>query len=88
MLDQPLIYGIPSKKQTYYQPVADCTYWPVLCSFKNLNIIHMSSKSTSLVALEEIHQVVLDIIRDNMALLVKSDKYGAINEYDTTPNLF
>ena len=34
------------------------------------------------------HQVVLDVIGDNMASLVESGKYGAINKTDTTTNGF
>ena len=46
ILDQLWIYGIPSKKQTCSQPLIDCTYWPVLVSYKNWNIIHLTPKST------------------------------------------
>ena len=35
MLDQPWICGVQSKKQTRYQPVINCTYWPVLGPYKN-----------------------------------------------------
>ena len=47
MLDKPCIYGIPSDKQERYKPVTKCTYWPVLGSFNNFNIILLSSNSTS-----------------------------------------
>ena len=30
MLDQQWISGLQLKKQTRYQPVINCTYWPVL----------------------------------------------------------
>ena len=43
----------------------------------------MSSKSTSSETFDEIHQVVLDGISDNMASLVESGKYGAMNTADT-----
>ena len=46
----------------------------------------MSSKSTSSETFDEIHQVVLDCISDNMASLVESGKYGAINTTDTSTN--
>ena len=82
------ISGKPSKKQSYYQPVTDCTYWPVLGSFNNWNSIHMSPKSTHSESFEEIHKVVIDRISDNMASLVQSGKYGAINTADTTTNGF
>ena len=88
MLDQPLIYGIPSNKQARYQPVTDCTYWTVLGSYKNWNIISLTPKSTPFENFDEIHQVVLDGIGDNMVSLVHSGKYGAINTDDTTKMYF
>ena len=54
----------------------------------NWNIIQLSSKSTSSDTFDEIHQVVLDIISDNMASLVESVTYGAINTTDTSTNGF
>ena len=48
MLDKPWIYGITSKEQSLYQPVTNCTYRPVLGSYKNLNIIEVTQKSTPL----------------------------------------
>ena len=88
ILDQPWIYGIHSKKQERYKHVTYCTYWTVLGSFNNWNIIHLSQKSTYFEAFEEIHQVVLDGISDNMASLVQYDKYGTIKTADTTKNGF
>ena len=67
MLDKPWISGIPSDEQERYKPVTKCTYWPVLGSFHNCNIIQLSQKSTPSDAFDEIHQVVLDGISDNMA---------------------
>ena len=46
----------------------------------------MSHKSTPYEAFDEIHQVVIDGISDNMALLVESGKYVAINTTDTITN--
>ena len=37
---------------------------------------------------DDIHQVVLDEISDNIASLVQSGIYGAIDKYDITPNGF
>ena len=71
MLDKPCISGISSDKQERYKPVTNFTYWPVLGSFNNRNIIELSTKSTSSDTFDEIHQVVLDGIRDNMASLVE-----------------
>ena len=86
MLGQPWIYGISSKKKARFQTVTDCTYWPVLGSYRKCDIIHLSPKLTTFEAFEEINQVVLDRISDNIASLVKYDKYGAINADDTTTN--
>ena len=46
-------------------------------------MIQLSQKSTPYDAFDEIHQVVIDRISDNMASLVESGKYGAINTTDT-----
>ena len=81
MLDKHWVSGIQSNKQARYQPVANCTYWPVLGSCSNWNIIELTPKSTPFEAFDYIHKVVLDGIRGNMASLVQSDMYGAINTY-------
>ena len=88
MLDKPWISGIPSEKQERYKPVTKCTYWLVLGAFNNWKIIELSSKSTSSETFDEIHHVVLDGISDNIASLVESGKYGAINTADTSTNGF
>ena len=88
MLDKPWIYSIPSTKQARYQYVTNFTYWPVLGSYKNLDIIQLTPKSTTFEAFDEIHKVVLDGISENMASLVQSGMYGAINKDDTTTNGF
>ena len=88
MLDKTCISGIPSDEQECYKPVTKCTYCPVLGYFNNWNIILLSQKSTPSDAFDEMHQVVLDGISDNMAALVESGKYGAINTTDTTTNGF
>ena len=64
------------------------TYWPVLGFFNNWNIILLSHNSTPSDAFDEIHQVVIDVIRVNMASLVESGKYVAVNTTDTTTNGF
>ena len=88
ILDQPWISGISSKKQARYQLVTDCTYWPVLGSCKNWNIIHITPKSSPFEVFEEIHKVVLGLISDNMPSLVQYGKYSFINTSDTTTNGF
>ena len=86
MLYKPWITGIPSKKQTRYEPIPNCTYCPVMGSYNNCNIIELTPKSTPFEAFDEIDQVVLDVISENMASLFKSGMYGAINIDDTTTN--
>ena len=83
MIYKPWIPVIPSKKQRRYQPVTNFTSCPVLGSFNNWNIIQLSHKSIPFEVFEEIYQVFIDGISDNMASLVKSGKYGAINIDDT-----
>ena len=83
MMNKPWISSIPLEKQERYKPVTKCTYWPVLGAFNNWNIMEFSSKSTSSDTFDEIHQVVLGGISDNMASLVESGKYGAINTTKT-----
>ena len=88
MTDKPWISGMPSDEQERYKPVTKCTYWPVLGSFNYWNIIQLSQKSIPSDAFDEIHQVVIDGISDNIASLVESVKYGAINTTETTTNVF
>ena len=88
MLDKPWIYGIPSKKQSRYQAVIDCTYWTVLGPYNNCTIIELTPKSIPSEAFDEIHQVVLDGKSENMALLVQSGMYGAINTYYNISNVY
>ena len=70
ILDKPWISGIPSDEQERHKPVTKCTYWQVLGSFNNCNIIQLSQKSTPSDVFDEIHQVVIDGICDNIALFV------------------
>ena len=88
MIDKTWIYSIPPYAQERYKSVNKCTYWTVLGSFKNWNIILLSQKSTPSETFDEIHQVFLDGTSDNMASLVEPDKYGAINTTGTTTNGF
>ena len=71
MLDKPWIPDIQKKER--YKPITKCTYWTLLGSFNNWNIIKLSQKSTSSDTFDEIQQVVLDVISDNMASLVELD---------------
>ena len=74
------------KKQARYQNITNCTYWPVLGSYNNWNIIELTPKLTPFEAFNEIHQVVLDGISDNKASLFQSVMYGAITIDKTTTN--
>ena len=44
MMDKPWISGITSKKQAHYQHGTNCTYWSVLGSYNNWNIIELTQK--------------------------------------------
>ena len=57
-------------------------------SYNNCNIILLTPKSTHFEAFDDIHMVVIDGISENMASLVQSGMYVAINTYDTTTNVF
>ena len=57
----------------------------VLPKLEHYSISHKSTPSDTF---DEIHQVVLEVISDNMASLVKSGKYGYINTTNTKTNGF
>ena len=86
MLEKPWIYGIHPTKQARYQPVTNCTYWPVLGSYNNWNIIYLTPKLIPFKAFDEIYNVVLDGISENMTSLVQSGMYGVINTAKNTTN--
>ena len=86
MLDKSWISGIQSMKQACYQPVTNCTYWPVLGSYNNCNIIELTPKSIPFEAFDEMHKVVIYGISENMASLVQLCMYCAINTADNTTN--
>ena len=88
MLEKPWISDIHSTKQVRYQPVTNCTYWPVLGLYNNCNIFELTPKSIPFEAFDEINNVVLDGISENMASLVQSGMYGAINTDDNKANGF
>ena len=67
-----------------YEPVKDCTYWTVLGSLKNWNIVKFSNWETSGEYIDNINQVVHVDISDTMAVLVQTGKYGDIITTDTT----
>ena len=67
MLEHPWAYGVDPNKQPYRQPVVDCTYWPVLGSFKHHSIYQFR---ISIEYFYEVHKVFLDGISENMASLL------------------
>ena len=75
---------MPPHKQQRYQPFKNCTYWPVLGSFNNWNIIQFSLKEKSSEDIVKINQVVLHVISGNMSALVQTGKYVDINTTCTT----
>ena len=77
-----------SVKQARYQTVTNFTSWPVLGSYNNCNTIELTQKSIHFEAFDEIHKVVLDRISENMASLVQSGMYGAIDKADNKSNGF
>ena len=83
-MDQTWVTFLTSQQQPFYQTIQYFTYWPVLGSFKNWNILRLSHKTTSSEEIDKIHQVVIDVISENMVALVQTDKYGAIHATDTT----
>ena len=46
-LYQPWITGLSEQQELRYQPIKYCTYWPVLGSFNNWNILKSPRKSKS-----------------------------------------
>ena len=84
MIDKPWNHGLEPHQQPHYQPVIYFTYWQLIGSFNNWNIITLLHKETTSEAFEEIYYVVLDVISDNMASLVESGNYVAMNKTDTS----
>ena len=88
ILDKPWISDFHSVKQARYQLFTKWTYWPVLGSYNNCNIIELTPISTPFEAFDEIHKIVLDRLSENEDPLFQSGMYGAINTYDITTNAF
>ena len=56
--------------------------------YNNCSIIYITPKSIPFGAFDNIHEVVLDVISENMASLVQSGMYSEINTDNTTKNGF
>ena len=74
MLEKPWVIGSELTRKPRYQPVEDCTYWNVLGSFNNWNMIQFSNKHQQLRTFFAAHKVVLDGISYNMSALVQNGK--------------
>ena len=79
ILDQPWTPSVPPHQKPRYQPVKYFTYWPFRVYFDKWNIIQFSHKATYIENIEKNHQFVLNCISNNMAALVQTGQYGAIN---------
>ena len=88
MLEKPWILGLTPQQQPRYQTFVDFTYWPVLGSFINWNIVKLSHKATTSEDFYDIHQVFLDGIRKNIASLVQPGEYGSMNTTDTSTMIY
>ena len=84
MLNNPQAYKVEPNKQTRYQPVVDCTYWPMLGSFNNWNIIQFTNKKLPSGDFDAVHKLLLYGIGDYIDYIVQLGKYGSINEVDPT----
>ena len=80
----PCIPVMTAHRQPRYKPVKDFTYWPVLVYFNNCNIIKLEHKATSSDDIEKIYHVLIYGISDNMAELLITGQYGAINTINIT----
>ena len=87
-MDKPYTYGVDPTKKPRYQPVEDCTYWPILVSLNNWNTIQFTNKLTSNKDFNVVNKVVLDGTSDNMVSLLYIGKYGAINVVDPTKMVY
>ena len=83
MSDKTWSLGVSHNDQHHYQIVLDCTYWPLLGSFNNWNIINFTNKGTSSENFDDINKIVLDGMSDNMYYLVQTGKYDEMNTTDT-----
>ena len=66
MLENTWASDVAPPNQSFFQPVQNCTYCPVLGSFNKWNDIKFNNKNTTSEDLEEINQVLIDDISDNM----------------------
>ena len=83
MIEKPWICVLTEQQQPGYQPVIYCTYFPVLVSFNNCNIIIFLYKVATREDFEEIIRVFIYGIGDNISSLFQYGQYSATNTTDT-----
>ena len=79
-LDKLWKSGMTPHQQPHYKPVKDFTYWTVLGYFNKWNLIQFSNKATTRDGVANINQIVLDGISINLAELVQTCQYRAMNK--------
>ena len=67
MLEHSCPCDVDPTKHLCYQPVVDCTYFSVLGSFNNWNIIKFNNKTASSEYFDAVHKILLDGMGDNKA---------------------
>ena len=70
-----VIVSDPTRKPCY-QPVVDFTYWSMLGSLNNWNIIQFTNKKTTNEDFDSVHKVVLYGISDNISAIFHNVKCG------------
>ena len=64
ILDKAWDPGVSHSQKPCYQPVVDCTYWPMLGSFNNWNSTKLANKTMLRKKFDKVHRVVLDCISE------------------------
>ena len=75
VMEKPYSLGVSNTENPRYYCFVECSYWPVLGTFKNCNIIIFTNKITSREDFDEDNKVLLDAISDNVESLVYTGKY-------------
>ena len=70
MLDNTWSYNVEPNNHPCYQTVVDYTYWPMLGSFNNWDIIQFTNKTTPIEEFYAVHKVAIYGMSENMASLV------------------
>ena len=84
LLERNWYPGIPHTAQLRYQTVVYFTNWNVLVGYNNWNIINFTNKTTYVEEFDNVPRVVFGNISDNMASIVNTGNYVAINTLYST----